>query len=228
MAERRLLSSLVVLALMLCTSGLALALRPTERIVDVEPALDLHAAIPAHFADWREEPQSLAQIVDPRQKEVIDRLYTQTLSRTYTDSQGYQVMLSIAYGEDQRDAVQLHYPEVCYPAQGFQVISNRRGELSLRGNVIPVRRLETVFGEQRREPVTYWTTIGKRTVLGSLQKKIAEMKFGLRGQIPDGLLFRVSSIDPETRHAFDMQQRFIEDLVANLDPELRRRLAGLP
>ena len=33
---------------------------------------------------------------------------------------GRQIMLSIAYGEDQRDGMKLHYPEVCYPAQGFQ------------------------------------------------------------------------------------------------------------
>jgi EpsI family protein len=136
-------------------------------------------------------------------------------------------MLSIAYGEDQRDSVQLHYPEVCYPAQGFQVLSNRKGELQAQGGKIPVRRLETRLEQQRLEPVTYWTMIGKQAVLGGMDKKLAEMHFGLRGEIPDGLLFRVSSIDANTERAFASQNQFVENLLVAVDPVVRQRISGL-
>ena len=59
-------------------------------------------------------------------------------------------MLSIAYGEDQRDSMQLHYPR-CYPAQGFDSI-NRKDLLTTQFGVLPIRRLETVLGAQRYEP----------------------------------------------------------------------------
>ena len=221
------LRNFILLALMLVASAGAFALRPTHKIADQGAAVDLQAMIPHSFGEWREEPQSSAQIVDPQQKEVIDRIYKQTLSRTYVNTRGYRVMLSIAYGEDQRDAVQLHYPEVCYPAQGFQVVSIHKSEIQLPGGTIPIRRVETTLGQQRREPVTYWTMIGKQAVLGGLDKKIAEMHFGLQRQIPDGMLFRVSSIDPDSKQAFASQDQFVENLLANVKPSVRQRISGL-
>lgn len=217
----------ILLLLMLATSALAVAMRPTHKIAEQEPAIDLQAMIPHAFGEWREEAQSVAQIVDPQQKEVIDRIYKQTLSRTYIDAKGYRVMLSIAYGDDQTDSSELHYPEVCYPAQGFQVDSNRIGELRLQSGNIPVRRLETVLGQQRHEPVTYWTMIGKQAVLGGMERKLAELRFGLRGSIPDGLLFRVSSIDPDAERAFTFHKQFVEELVGAVEPGVRQRLSGL-
>ena len=224
--DRR-IKPLILLVLMLAASGLALALRPIHKTASQGPAINLQAMVPQAFGEWREEPQNTIQMVDPQQKEMIDRLYKQTLSRTYSNASGYRVMLSIAYGEDQRDAVQLHYPEICYPAQGFQIASNHKGELSLPGGTIPVRRLETYLGLQRKEPVTYWTMLGDEAVLGGIDKKVAEMRYGLKRQIPDGMLFRVSSIDPDSMRAFELHQRFVSDLLGTLKPDTRQRLSGL-
>ena len=47
------------------------------------------------------------------------------------------------------------------------------------------------------------------------------------GQIPDGLLFRVSSIDADAVHAFKAQQQFVADMMAAVPPEVRQRLSGL-
>jgi EpsI family protein len=221
------LRNLLLLTLMLAASGMAVALRPTQKIADQGPKVDLEAMIPLAFGEWREEKKYSAQIVDPSQLETINRIYSKTLSRTYVNTKGERIMLSIAYGEDQRDSVQLHYPEVCYPAQGFQVLSNRKGELQAQGGKIPVRRLETRLEQQRLEPVTYWTMIGKQAVLGGMDKKLAEMHFGLRGEIPDGLLFRVSSIDANTERAFASQNQFVENLLVAVDPVVRQRISGL-
>jgi EpsI family protein len=218
--------NVILLALMLGASGLALALRPTQKIADQGLAVNLQTMIPRTFGGWREELQNSAQIVDPQQQEMIDKIYTQTLSRTYVNAHGYRIMLAVAYGDDQRDAMQTHYPEVCYPAQGFSLKDKQSGTLKVdSGGLIPVTRILTNLGP-RHEPVTYWTTVGDRVVRSGVQKKLAEMSYGLNGKIPDGMLIRVSSIDTETANAYVMQAQFARQMLEALTPEDRKRLNG--
>lgn len=219
------LRNFLLLALMLAASGLALALRPTQKIAEQSAAIDLELIVPRSFGAWREEPQKSVQIVDPQQQEMIDKIYTQTLSRTYINNQGYRIMLAIAYGDDQRDAMQTHYPEVCYPAQGFQLKDKQSGTLTTADGAIPVTRLLANLGP-RHEPVTYWTTIGDRVVRSGIQKKIAEMSYGLNGQIPDGMLIRVSSIDTDATNAYEVQTQFADQMLGALTPQYRTKLNG--
>lgn len=220
------LRNFILLALMLAASGLALALRPTLKIAEQGAAIDLELIVPRSFGAWREEPQNSVQIVDPQQQEMIDKIYTQTLSRTYINNQGYRIMLAIAYGDDQRDAMQTHYPEVCYPAQGFQLKDKQSGTLTTTDGAIPVTRILTNLGP-RHEPVTYWTTIGDRVVRSGIQKKLAEMSYGLNGQIPDGMLVRMSSIDTDAVKAYEMQTQFADDMLGALTPEYRTKMNGI-
>ncbi|ABB73555.1 EpsI family protein [Nitrosospira multiformis ATCC 25196] len=220
------LRNCLLLVLMLAASGLALALKPTQKIADQGPAVDLEKIIPKEFGDWREEQHNFIQMVDPQQKELIERIYTQTLSRTYANSNGYRIMLAIAYGDDQRDSMQTHYPEVCYPAQGFELISREKGSVVSPTGSIPVVQLVTSLEKHRIEPVTYWVMIGDMPIVQGWKKKLAEMQYGLRGLIPDGLLFRVSSIDEDNRHAFEMHQAFINDILAAMPVIQRKRFSG--
>jgi EpsI family protein len=217
----------VLLVLMLAASGLALALRPTQKIADERPAINLDAAIPRTFGEWHEEQQQSIQIVDPQQQEMINKIYTQTLNRTYANADGYRIMLAIAYGDDQRDSMQMHYPEVCYPAQGFSLQSKERGTLATSGGSIPVTRILTNL-DRRNEPVTYWTTVGDKVFQGGLEKKFAEMRYGLNGKIPDGMLIRVSSIDTDESKAYQIQARFADQMLNALSPEYRQKLNGNP
>src|SRR6267378_4531886 len=88
---------------------------------------------------------------------LLDKLYSQILTRTYVNSAGYRIMLSLAYGSDQRGSLQAHKPEVCYPAQGFALQANEAASIATSYGAIPVRRLLTSLGA-RKEPVTYWFT----------------------------------------------------------------------
>lgn len=111
--------NVVLLALMLLSAGLGAALRPNISLADESAPIDLKAMVPTAFGDWQEQLNLSNQIVDPQQQKKLDEIYSQTLSRTYINRQGYRIMLSIAYGKNQSDALQLHRPEICYPAQGF-------------------------------------------------------------------------------------------------------------
>lgn len=211
---------------MIVALTLSEVLRPTKRIADHGPKLDLEAVVPRVFGDWHSVDLDSIVAVNPQQKEVLDRIYSQTLSRTYINTEGYRVMLAIAYGSDQSDTMQVHKPEVCYPAQGFEIHNNVVDRVTTPYGEIAVRRLIAVQ-RHRREPLTYWITTGDQIVSGQIGKKLAELSYGLRGQIPDGMLVRVSSIDNQDRRAFSSQDEFLRQLLAALDPETRSRLSTL-
>jgi EpsI family protein len=217
---------IILLAGMLLASGLAEALRPTHKIADEGPKVELAAMVPLNFGDWKNVPQTAGEIVNPEQKELVNRIYNDTLSRSYVRNDGAMVMLSIAYGANQSDGVALHYPEICYPAQGFALISMQQGALPTAYGAIPVKRLLTKLGN-RSEPLTYWSTLGTKVVLGGLQTKLTQLNYGFRGQIPDGLLFRVSSISADEQAGYALQQDFVRDLVAAMSPRDRLKMAGL-
>ncbi|MDR7376904.1 EpsI family protein [Rhodoferax ferrireducens] len=219
-------ASIFLLSLMLATAGIAWALTPTIFLADQLAPLQLRSAVPAAFGDWRELPFEASQIVDPSSEQLINAIYTETLTRTYINSKGYRVMLSIAYGRDQRDSLQLHQPEACYPAQGFKLLNKQASELHLAGRTITGTRLDTQLGN-RREPVTYWTMVGDKVFKDGLHKKLVEMQYGTKGYIPDGMLVRVSSIDENITHAYLLQEQFSADMVQSLPNLLAPRFAGL-
>jgi EpsI family protein len=217
---------LFIAALMLMASIGAILARPTAKVADSASAISLEGMIPKQFGDWREEPQRILQVVNPQTQELLDKVYSQILARVYVNAEGYRLMLSLAYGSDQRGSLQAHKPEVCYPAQGFTLHSNEPTQLLTAFGAIPVRRLMTSMGA-RQEPVTYWFTVGDTAVIGKTQKRLVDLRYGLTGRIPDGLLFRLSSIDPDPARAYRFQDQFVDELLRTVSPADRRRLSGL-
>lgn len=225
MASSFSVKSFVLLALMLASAAAASFMRPTASLADQRPPIELDTMIPARFGEWREQLQAPVHIVDPEQQATIDRIYSKTISRSYINASGYRIMLVIAYGKDQSDALSLHKPEVCYPAQGFKLLEQQNERLDMPDRSIDARRLVTHLG-QRFEPVTYWTVIGDHVTRGGVDKKLAEMRYGLSGTVPDGMLVRVSSIDRDAAQAHRIQAEFATALIGSIAPENRARFSG--
>jgi EpsI family protein len=219
-------SALAIASLMFAASVGAIVARPTSKASDLKQAISLETIVPRQFGDWHEQPAGFIQLVNPQTQELLDKLYSEILTRTYVNADGYRIMLSLAYGSDQRGSLQAHKPEICYPAQGFVVHTNEPGILKTTFGDIPVRRLFTSLGA-RQEPVTYWFTVGDRAIEGILQKRFVELSFGLTGRIPDGMLFRVSSIDVDQARAYQMHNEFISQLLQTVPLAARKRLSGL-
>ncbi|GAB2873025.1 hypothetical protein GCM10027277_47870 [Pseudoduganella ginsengisoli] len=217
--------SVVLAALMLSASALSGHLTPTVKLADQGPRVDLAAMVPEQFGDWRVDPDMIPLQVDPATQAKLDKIYNQTLSRTYINRDGERVMLSLAYGGEQSDRLQVHKPEVCYGAQGFEVDNRGYAELAAGGGVLPVKRLYAVSGA-RHEPITYWITVGDRAIRPGLQQKLQQLRYGLGGTVPDGMLVRVSSIGTDEPTEFALQQRFITDLLQAAGAPARLRLAG--
>lgn len=216
-----------VLAVLMCTASVGgILVKPGSRAANQASVINLETMIPIQFGDWREEPQPISLVINPQTRQLLDKLYSQILTRTYVNADGYRIMLSIAYGNDQRGDLQAHKPEICYPAQGFTLQSLTKAVLATKYGDIPSTRLFTSMG-QRKEPVTYWFTVGDSAVQSNLEKRIVELRYALTGQIPDGLLFRVSSIDSDDAHAYGVQDQFVTQLLESVPPAERVRLSGV-
>ena len=215
-----LVSSLAALAMV----GAAAA-TPVLKPVPTREPIDLERALPASFGEWRLDPETepVAPTADVKAK--LDLIYSQILSRTYVNDAGERMMLTVAYGGDQSDALKAHRQEACYAAQGFDIHGLAHGSTSLAGRTIPVTRMVAVRGE-RVEPVTYWFTMGDRVVLGRIERLRVQIESGLAGRIPDGMLVRISSLSPDAPSAFAAQSRFAQTVFGNVSTVDAPRFIG--
>jgi EpsI family protein len=223
--NRRFLASIVLGVAMAGTSALTGALTPKQKVAAVQERFDLDAMIPKRFGGWTVDNTVVPLTPDETQKELIATLYDQTLARTYVNDAGQRVMLSIAYGGDQSKQLQLHLPEVCYVAQGFDMVQDQNAELATHFGRVPVKRL-VARQNARNEPITYWVTIGDKAVMSGLGQKYQRFLYGLTGKIPDGMLVRVSTIEADENHAYRVQDRFVNQMLDAMSPRDRLRLLG--
>src|SRR6185436_18346520 len=142
----------------LAMAGAAVA-TPAIKPVPAHVPIDLERVIPASFGDWRLDPDTEPVAPTPDVQAKLDLIYNQIVSRTYVNAAGERMMLTVAYGGDQSDALKAHRQESCYAAQGFEIRGLEHGALAVSGRTIPVTRMVAVRGE-RIEPVTYWFTMG--------------------------------------------------------------------
>ena len=223
--NRRFAASFVLGLAMAATSALTGALTPRLKLSEAQARFSLEQMIPAQFAGWSVDASVVPLTPDPERQSVLEKIYDQTLSRTYVNRVGERVMLSIAYGGDQSRALQVHLPEVCYVAQGFEMVKVGEGALATRFGQVPVKRL-VARQSSRNEPITYWITVGDKAIKSSFEQKIQRLAYGLAGQIPDGMLVRVSTIQADERHAYRLQDQFVGQMLDALAVGDRVRLLG--
>lgn len=224
----RLNRSLLIGLCMLLAAGLAIIAKPQARMADIGPKVVLDQLIPRQFGHWSLDDSIIPIEPAPDTQAQLGRIYEQTLSRAYIDREGRQIMLSIAYGGDQRSKrMQVHRPEVCYAAQGFQIHDTRKETIATHPGILPVKRVLAIQGV-RVEPITYWITIGDQATVPGLRQKLVQLGYGFSGKVPDGMLVRVSSIgpNPPSAAAYAAHEDFIRDLLAALPPDARVRVAG--
>jgi EpsI family protein len=211
----------------LAAAGCAHWWRPTQRLADTLPKFNLETAFPKTFDGWVVDDRMPVQLVSPDQKAVLDQIYSQTLSRTYVSREGERIMLSVAYGGDQSDATRAHRPEVCYPAQGFQIQGDHNGSIQLSDRRLHARQLVAVQGG-RVEPITYWVMVGNRVASSGTEQKLQQLAYSTKGLIPDGMLVRISNISPDTELSYMLHQRFAQQLARSLRAPELDRIFGVP
>jgi EpsI family protein len=214
-------------------SAAAWLLTPRVRRHDI--AEPLARLVPVRFAEWREIPLA-SDVVDPRAQlpGETDREapYDDVLMRGYTNPRGDIVVLALAYGSHQRQEVKIHRPELCYTAQGFEVLQRTPVDLPLIGiSMRPARGARMlVRGADRLEAVSYWIRIGDLYSRGAWKTRSHIFTEGLSGRVVDGILVRVSQIVPDVASAtpqrFALQEDFLAQLVRALPANARGLLVG--
>lgn len=217
--------SLIMGLLMVTSAGLTMVMTPSVNIDDQQNQINLEDLIPADFNGWKIDLFVAPLVVNPDLKGTINKIYSQTLSRIYINNQGERVMLSIAYGRDQRKDLQVHRPEVCYLTNGFDIGRLTKTFVDTTIGRIPVMQLVAKQGN-RNEPITYWIRMGDSITRGWFEQKAASISYGLTGKVPDGLLFRVSTISNDEQDSYRIQQAFLTALLQAVRSEDRYWLVG--
>jgi len=228
-ADRPRLGHAVAATVLMVGAFLAtLALTPSRSWFDEMGRPSLDQVVPHQFGDWTDTGQVPRAVVSPEQGEQLRIIYNQTLARTYVHRpSGRIIMLSLALGTEQSYSTQLHRPEMCYRAQGFDVYRQRDQDIATPVGTIETSRLWTRAGG-RNELVSYWVRTGDRITRGSLEMNLARIALALRGFNADGLLFRVSEITTDEGSSFRLQEQFMNDLLAAVPSAQRAMLVGVP
>ena len=206
---------------LLAVSGIALARAPKRRYPDLSDK-QFEALFPGSFGDWKTEPVS--ELVLPPESELADALYQHILTRTYVNSDGAAVMFLAAYNSMQLNNVQVHRPEICYYASGFTIDESEPQIIPIGNNVeLPARTVTATQGS-RVEQILYWTRIGNDFPQSWSAQRIAMTKANLEGDLPDGLLLRISVITKDRTKAIQGMETFVSDMLAHTGPRTRRLL----
>lgn len=216
---------LLIGLLMFAGAGLAHVITPTKKIASQFDKVNLETMIPESFGEWRIDTSIVPVLPSPELLAKLEQIYNQTLARTYINSKGQRVMLSIAYSDDQYEGINTHRPEICYPAQGFDILKTAAAELVTQYGTLPVTRL-LAQQRARNEPITYWVIVGDKVTFFGLPHKLAQLRYGLTGKVADGMLVRVSSIDRDEHGAYQLQQEFLDAMLAGMSDKDRARIAG--
>ena len=222
MASRR---DVALGAACLAGAGLAFALAP-RRYVSLMPRALLEQITPAAFSTWTS--RDVTDLVAPKIEGSLEsRLYDRTLERMYTDAaSGAELMVLLAHGDTQSNELQLHRPEVCYPAFGFQVSSSRQYPLRLSAEAqLPVRSL-VADAPGRRETIVYWTRLGEFLPTSESEQRLDRVKTALRGVVSDGLLARFSLVGDDAVGAAQTIQSFIVTFLRAVGSSHRAAFVG--
>jgi len=209
--------------LLLGTAAAAGALEMRERVTK-PVSFSIGDGLPGRLGERASlEGRGLVRPAEDSEKKSI---YDQEVSRLYLGENLPAVMLMIAYGSTQSDTLQLHRPEFCYPASGFEISETQASPQPVGSDqIIPASFFTGVRGD-RTEHVLYWTRLGDQFPDSWVGQHIARMKNSLRGLVPDGVLVRASLISPDSTEAHATLKEFLEQLVLGSSPRVRQVLTG--
>jgi EpsI family protein len=207
-----------------CVGGALAAyqLKP-HRYVSLLREAKLDDLVPRSFGTWSSE-----DVGDPLAVNgpgtLSSKLYNQLVTRLYSNGRGTQVLMLLAHGERQSDELQLHRPEICYPAFGYELLVDDPEQLPLGGQVsLPARRL-LARSPNDEERVIYWTRVGEYFPISAGEQRRARFENTVAGIVPDGVLCRFSTANTNT--AWSGLHQFLLELIGATAPAGRRVLVG--
>lgn len=214
--------SVLIGGALLATAASAAALAP-RTIMDGLGRRKLEEVIPTQVGPWRFHSKS--GLVVPTSDQLSDQLYQQLLTRVYVAPDRSPVMLLIAYGASQTGVLQVHRPEICYPATGYVLSPSSIVPVPVPGDRIEAVGL-TAQADTRTEQLIYWTRVGRDRPRTWGEQRLSVARANLRGELPDAVLVRVSTLSPDADAAFASLSGFVNLLTSAVAPSTRAFLVG--
>lgn len=211
-------------AALLAASGIAFARQPKV----VRPRLPSDAVdkmIPKQIGNWAFETSS--GLVLPPSDAMSDRLYDEIVTRVYVQENREPIMLLVAYSNLQDGMLQVHRPETCYPVGGFKLSDSQIVNVPVLPSVDIPSRYFSAENVARTEQVLYWTRIGGLFPERWFSQRWAVVDANLRGEIPDGILVRFSTVEPDATVALAHLKEFAAEVVKSLTPKGRQLFVGV-
>lgn len=214
--------NLLIGGILLSASGIAFARQPEIAAAPVKSKA-FQALVPKQFGKWRSAESS--DVILPPPDALRDRLYDNLVTRAYTAPGQSPVMLLLAYNNAQDGVLQVHRPEVCYPVGGFKLSETRNIPLTDGRYTIPANFF-TAVGPDRVEQVAYYTRLGSAYPRTWAEQRLAVVRANLAGDIPDGMLMRVSLLGQNAALAQAELEEFATSFIAAAPPQLRKLLVA--
>ncbi len=207
-------------------AGAALAFKPHRELSLLAPGQKIATIIPSTFGKWVSRDVS-DLFAPPTEDSLQAKLYGETVGRMYVNSSsGTQILMLMAHGDVQSNELQLHRPEVCYPAFGLTINSSDPMTVPLASTVnLPARAL-IAESAQTKVATIYWTRLGEYLPVSGTEQRLDRLRTAISGYIPDGLLARFSTESSEPIRVLPAISGFIEELVLAVQPAARRPLIG--
>jgi EpsI family protein len=203
-------------------AGIAAARQPTKN-VDYLGKNNLDEILPEKLGKWTFVSSS--GLVVPPEDQLSQALYSQLLTRVYTTESGAPIMLLVAQSASQTGILQIHRPEFCYTAGGYDLSPSSPHAVNLGSSTIPALSISaSILG--KTEQIVYWTRIGEHLPLSWRQQRMAVAMDNLRGIIPDAVMVRVSTYGNDKAAALADVDDFIRAMMGSVAPQVRRVFIG--
>jgi len=208
-----------LVGLLFCgAAGLAAWRKPHGRL-DYLGGNKLEDVVPKQIGRWSFVAAS--GLVVPPNDQLVELLYSQLLTRVYSDGRSPPIMLLAAQSGSQTGFLQIHRPEACYTASGYQISAVTPHSIDLGSKIIPSSSMDATI-DGPIEHVVYWTRVGNRMPTSWKEQKLAVAEQNLEGIIPDAILVRVSTMSNSADEARSAIDAFIRAMMEALPASMRR------
>ena len=208
MTSRR---NFIIGAACVLSAGTAVAMKPRREVSLMPPGVKLSSILPGEFGGWAS--RDVSDYFAPETPDSLQaRLYGETVGRIYSRD-GTDIMMLMAHGDSQSNELQLHRPEVCYPAFGLAIVKSDPVQLKIAGPVTVPGRQMIAEAAEHKENVIYWTRLGEFFPVGVTEQRFERLETAMQHYIADGLLARFSISGPDSQLAFTAMRTFIAELV---------------
>jgi EpsI family protein len=198
-------------------AGIAIWRKPEVRL-DYLGASKLETLIPKSIGAWNFVAAS--GLVIPPDDQLQRAIYSQLLTRVYWDGRTPPVMLLIAQSGTQTGFLQIHRPETCYTAGGYQISEIMPHPIRIGSKSLPANAMDASSGGAT-EHVVYWTRIGNRLPKSWREQKLAVAEQNLEGVIPDAILVRVSAVGQDGDAARAAIDNFVRAMLDSIPLDKR-------